>query len=381
MQLCLLLSLLPVGLSIRCETAAWPPDADAKVKERIVNLDLPPEERWTEIMNEHKDRYLDLVRRTKLHLMTVFHLPESLVPTFERLVVEKLDGSLPPQYVQEIRGIAKAVDIHESYVILTNIMYDCIAMCTAAMQYDDATGSVMHLRNLDFGAMFGWDAAAKRWVIQEYLQGLLMSVDFQRKGKTQFRSVSYAGSVGVLTGLRPGAFAISVNARFSLDGGFLGLMEWFSGTDMDQYFVSFLVRDVLDDPKATYEKAVNLLSTRHLLAPVYYAVSGIKKSEACVIARARKRLVDRWDMDSESSDIHQSLLVQTNYDRRAPQPIFDDRVDPVYTCAEKNLTRDVIATLYNGLSTYPTADSMTIHTTVMSAKKDLFVSYRRNFTM
>jgi N-acylethanolamine-hydrolysing acid amidase len=47
------------------------------------------------------------------------------------------------------------------------------------------------------------------------LRNLTIEVDFQSKGQTVFTATTYAGYVGVLTGMRPGAFSISLDQRES----------------------------------------------------------------------------------------------------------------------------------------------------------------------
>ena len=47
------------------------------------------------------------------------------------------------------------------------------------------------------------------------LRNLTIEVDFQTKGQTVFTATTYAGYVGVLTGMRPGAFSISLDQRES----------------------------------------------------------------------------------------------------------------------------------------------------------------------
>ena len=45
----------------------------------------------------------------------------------------------------------------------------------------------------------------------------------------QRRTVSFAGYVGVLTGLKPHRFSLSLDERFSLDGGYIGILRWLLG--------------------------------------------------------------------------------------------------------------------------------------------------------
>ena len=45
------------------------------------------------------------------------------------------------------------------------------------------------------------------------LQPLTIEVDFVRAGLVAFRATTWAGYIGILTGVRPGGFSVSVNYR------------------------------------------------------------------------------------------------------------------------------------------------------------------------
>ncbi|KAI0981179.1 hypothetical protein GJ496_002266 [Pomphorhynchus laevis] len=367
--------------ALKCERNAWPADEHHFVKERVVNLDLPPEERWEEIMKEHKFLFIELVNKMKSQIREVFHVNEGFFEMLEIFIPDHVKDNLAEEYWLEMEGIAKSSNLHISYIITTNILYEIAALCTTATQYDESIDDIVQLRNLDFGIMMGWDHINNRWIIQEYLQPLLMSVNFTSSGKTLFRSVGYAGSIGVLTGMKPSGFAISINLRFSINGGYLGLMELFFNIINNQSFATLAVRDVLTNVN-TYEAAVANLSHTPLISSVYFTISGVRPHEGCVLARSRTRLVDRWEIQSLSQNIRDKLLVQTNYDRNKPQPITDNRVYPVYRCVvESPKNQSIIAKLYNALSTNPVGDIITIHTTIMCARNNIFKSYLRNFTL
>lgn len=73
------------------------------------------------------------------------------------------------------------------------------------------------------------------------------------------------------------AFAMSVNERFKLDGGIIGIIEWILGR-RDQKWNGILTRELMESSK-TYEEAQNILQTSFLIAPVYFILSGTKTGE------------------------------------------------------------------------------------------------------
>ena len=57
--------------------------------------------------------------------------------------------------------------------------------------------------------------------------------------------LKFSGYVGVFTGVKPGAFSFSANERFSLDGGWVGIVEWFLGKHSAQW-LGFYSRDIFE---------------------------------------------------------------------------------------------------------------------------------------
>lgn len=59
---------------------------------------------------------------------------------------------------------------------------------------------------IDFTLCFkslSWDKKNQTWTITEKLKPLVVNVDFKRNNRTVFKSTSFAGYVGMLTGIRP----------------------------------------------------------------------------------------------------------------------------------------------------------------------------------
>lgn len=48
-----------------------------------------------------------------------------------------------------------------------------------------------------------WDIKNKTWLTTEKLRPLTIELDFQKDKQTVFKSISFAGFLGVLTGMKP----------------------------------------------------------------------------------------------------------------------------------------------------------------------------------
>ncbi len=74
--------------------------------------------------------------------------------------------------------------------------------CIGIIAKDHFNGTIYHGRNLDFD-----------WA--DRLATLLFDAVFTKNGKEIFRSTQFFGYQGVLTGMRTGAYAVSVDTRFA----------------------------------------------------------------------------------------------------------------------------------------------------------------------
>lgn len=207
-----------------------------------VNLDLPPSERWTQVI---KDKNTELITMVQ----TIKDLAKGF---FDGKLVDLVDEELPlivdtlPQpFRDEIKGISAVSGIPLGEITLFNIFYEVFTVCTSVVA-EDFNGNIYHARNLDFGLFMGWDRQNKTWTLTEKLKPLVLNVNFQRGNKTVFKSTNFAGYVGMLTGIRPGEFSLTMNERFNLDGGYVGILEWILGK-RDGMWMGFLTRKVLEN--------------------------------------------------------------------------------------------------------------------------------------
>lgn len=147
-----------------------------RVPKYIINLDLPPEERWTQLMMDKKESVRDfslctiscpwLIRNSKhiifiqaLNLLQdIKNYTESFFKGRLFKFVDKylpmMAKTLPEPYLSELKGIAKIADIPLGEITLYNIFYEVFTVCTSLIS-QGADGKVYHARNLDFGLLLG----------------------------------------------------------------------------------------------------------------------------------------------------------------------------------------------------------------------------------
>ncbi|GAA6094963.1 acid ceramidase [Tachysurus ichikawai] len=356
-----------------CRTGMYPPSGPTfggAVTWYTVNLDLPPSKRWTELITDKKNDLIIMVQAIK-------DLADALVPSgrLEELIDQGLPlmiDTLPYPFNEEMKGIATASGVPLGEVILFNIFYEVFTVCTSLVA-EDPEGNLIHARNLDFGLFLGWDKKNHSWVIPDKLKPLVVNVDFRRNNSTVFKSTNFAGYVGMLTGVQPNSFTLTMNERFSLDGGYIGILEWILGK-RDGMWMSFLTRSVLENA-TSYAQAQKLLSDTKLLAPAYFILGGNRSGEASIITRSRTHNLNPLELDIKQGRWY---VLETNYDHWKTPLFLDDRRTPAMKCMNQTTQANIsVQTVYDVLSTKPVLNKLTTYTTLMQVSKGKLESFIR----
>jgi hypothetical protein len=229
-------------------------------------------------------------------------------------------------YSKEIEGIAEAADIPVGKIAMLQIAYEVFAACTsvvvdmplsnlntaaaAAAPGADSSGSApFHIRTMDWS--------------MEVLKALTIEVDYMRGGCLVARATTWAGYVGILTGMKPGVASVSVNYRRTIHGErnmVTGVLTNLLRGLGNAWPVSFLVREALLEEDSSFQSMVGMLESCPLMAPTYITVAGALAGEGRVITRDRDESVFPWSLDTQGD------IVQTNMDdsNMHPETYFSD---------------------------------------------------------
>jgi acid ceramidase len=268
-----------------------------------------------------------------------------------------------------------------------NIAYELEGVCTSIVA-QDSDGNVFHARNLDFGLFFGWDQMNHTWRVAELLRPLLFNARFVSGGKELYRAVAYAGMisslcidahftgfVGLLTGMKTGAFSISVDTRFdnNLDRG---LFKWFEG-DHSGHFLTFTTRYAIENA-ATYDEAFQILNSTKLIGPGYIILGGAKAGEGVVFTREEEKSIKPLLL-SERILNGSFYVLETNYDWWVQPPFFDDRRFPAEDCLNDRVKSTGVSfeSLFNVLSARPNLNLLTTYTALMQVSTGRMESYKQ----
>uniref|UniRef100_A0A9J2PK63 Acid ceramidase N-terminal domain-containing protein n=1 Tax=Ascaris lumbricoides TaxID=6252 RepID=A0A9J2PK63_ASCLU len=244
-----------------------------------INLDLPPEQRWNEVIDEYTDLIPAVVEQI-----------EQYVPRRLRKLAwwlsEEVAKELPEEFVREMQGIADRSGLRLGEVVGLNILYDISTFnfphifgplgCTSIVA-ENEDGIILHGRNLDYE-------------MTPLLRNLTIIAEFTRDDKVLYTAVTFFLNVGVLTGQRPNAFAITLNSRNS--GGYIDniLMEIITRF---RHPISFSIRKVLEENDNYYE-VVKDLAKIHFVAPSYLIISGIESGQASPMCAYFRYVAERF---------------------------------------------------------------------------------------
>ncbi|KAH9496026.1 Acid ceramidase, partial [Bulinus truncatus] len=356
------------SVNVTCQTGKYPPDPKTKVGTYVINLDLPPEKRWAELGAAKGPGIKYLIDGLKEFVIDWGKAGQALID-FVDSKGGNLDGTLPYPFAGEIKGLADATGINLGEMVLYNLFYEFFTVCTSIVA-EDPQGTLYHARNLDFGLFLGWDLQNKTWAITERLRPLIVNLDWQSGGKTLFKSVNFAGYIGILTAVKPQLFTLSMDERFNPDGGFIGVIKWLLG-DHNETWMSFLTRDVMENA-TSYAQARAKLEKTIMLAPAYFILGGNSSGQGCVITRARDSNLDTWEMRNASG----WYILETNYDHWKPPFILDDRRGPAHKCMDQMGQQNAgFGGIFNVLSTQPVLNKLTTYSALMQVNSGNLETY------
>jgi len=260
--------------------ASMPP----RVPELDVDLDVPPDRRW-----DHLGPWRQQARKLIEFYVRDIGGIESFGPSLRAYA----EAYVPPELVEEMRGVARILDVDEQDVVFANLYYDAMKIVLASptvgctgFAVDTASGP-LHARNLD------WTTA----------EGLLASetliLNFRRAGEAPlYRTVGWPGFVGCLSGLAKGRFAVTLNAAMSEDPPELAPP------------MCFVLRQTLEKAR-DFAEAVETLRAVEVASDSLLLVSGPVAGQMAVVERSPKRGVVRGPEGG--------FVLSTNHYRALPE--------------------------------------------------------------
>ena len=224
----------------------------------VVDLERPEAGRWAEVIAAEKENARRLIDRAAADLERV---PRTARWTFGQLY--RMFGGL---YQGEIAAWAEGLGVSVGTATMLNCLYELSHLpqpkwlgCTAGVRWIEGHGMV-HVRTLDW-PIDGMGEATRLFRF--------------KRGKREFISIAMPGQVGMLSGMLPGAYSVTIN--------------WAPPAALPTFDFGpgFLLRDVFETCD-TYAAAVERLTKEQLSTSVFYTICGAARNQACVIERTQQ---------------------------------------------------------------------------------------------
>jgi predicted choloylglycine hydrolase len=228
-----------------------------------IDLDEPESSRWGEVIAKEKAVAVRLVEEAAKEFGKV---PEILRWVFAHLY--QVMGGL---YQDEIAAWSDGLSVTLGTATMLNCAYELSHLrwpklfgCTAGVRFIEGIGMV-HVRTLD-------------WPLPSIADATRL---FQfRRGSREFVVVGACGHVGVLSGMLPGAYSVTIN--WAPPAGFPTF----------DFGPTFLLRDTLEKCD-TFDAVVKTLCDTRLSTSVFFTICGAEKGQACVIERTQREAMVR----------------------------------------------------------------------------------------
>lgn len=214
-----LLHRVPYIIILQSSVAPKPPDMNeissaeaAPPQEPVptyrIDLSLPPSERYTQLATDFAPKMKDIT--PLFDEVLAFVIPwawlRRVIEWLSTLVLRRVYSS---EETQELKGIAKASGVDFYFLVALNVLIDSMMACTSGgvltkpekrkemesnpSNDDMRTPTMMHFRTLDWGM----DELRSVLVVLEFVKSKSETPE-----KVIARTITYAGFVGVLTGVR-----------------------------------------------------------------------------------------------------------------------------------------------------------------------------------
>ncbi|KAI6656841.1 N-acylethanolamine-hydrolyzing acid amidase-like [Oopsacas minuta] len=306
-----------------------------------IDLDKQPEERWKEIAIDYKYQIKTVIADI-LELFQVSNKSIQLVT----IIADNLEFYLPTEIAREIHGLSAYSGIPLGELLIYNILHEITSFCTSIV-VEDEYGAIIHGRNLDFG-------------MTNSLKDSVIIVDVTRYSDVVCTGITYAGYVGLFTGVKQDAFSLSANDRYSGD-----LLENILELLLNRQgkFVGLVMRELLQSDTAVYREALLELQTVELIAPCYVILGGVSPGEGAVITRGREGEIDVRFIDTDNNKWY---VLETNYDWWNP-PGDNRRAAAIQALESAGRKKMTGHGLYQVLSTPYVCNNLTTFTAIMSA--------------
>jgi len=330
------------------------------VPTEVIDLDLPPEERWRDFALRHRDEIV-----AKSQGMGVLY-ERALGPA----VAARWMAAAPvsEELLAEYRSFVKYVDhpdVTLQRLVLTDMWHAVGAPTFACTGLLAATpnGTVIHGRNVDYESDKLAEMAERLGVELRGGGGFYDGI-FLRGGQPVVSFVGSVGNLGIHTGMRIGAWSWNSNARIAPNNMTANLLATESGSLNFPWVSRKYLLEIPD-----FASAVQAFSNTSFNAPNYFILAGAGAYEGAIVTvdRGGVRVPGTPPVQTLSQEKGVWHLVQTNDDLLHP-PVDARRGTALARLAQSPQAQVTEAFVLGEMKASPVMNSDTLLTWVANPK-------------
>ena len=273
------------------------------MKRYTIDLNLPPEQRWTKCVQDHIRIMpaLNLAYNKALDQ----HLGKYTKPVFNRISKHLQSRLIKQEWQQELKAIAELSGQSYDMFFNLNIGYDLenVFGCTSAIFFDSKLQQMVHFRTLD------WD--------MPILKDLTIIADFVKDSRVIYSAVTWVGFIGVYTAVSESGHSISLNYRKPDYNKILRQSIIIKNLFTSKMPTCLMIREALENHDG--EDLITFVKTREVIAPCYIIIS-TKQRAHCMVKGLDSK-------DRTRSNKTNRPLIQTNHDINHLYDNFDSWAD------------------------------------------------------
>lgn len=321
----------------------------------IIDLDEEPKKRWSTIIKDYKLECLEFIN--KMEKMVSSASFGSIVKNFIVGIAKVFEMLGLVMYKEELQGVANELGISTGKLILGQVAYEFFAKCSSiVVKHNDRN---IHYRTMDWG--------------MTDLSRLTVQLVFQRNYQTVFVATSWVGYIGIMTGMLPNKYSVSLNFRKS-DGTIFGNVKRLMG---GSWPIGYLIRWLLEN-EMSYNDACNHFRKASLVSPCYITLCN-GNGESAIFVRDYDKCV------IEKKQGHSNYLIQTNIDPDCE----DEEKDILWSIERKCLVKEIIRSnikdwnkstdiykdLKRSFNIHPLMNEITIYVCIMDPQKNKYINF------
>lgn len=223
-----------------------------------------------------KHRFSETTVHFKKQIGVVLETFLTLVPDIVLDMIEYLGRALHwvnPEYYEEVDGIAYYLEQDIGPVMFMQYVFEFSSFCSSII-VKSKEGKILHDRNLDFP-------------FSPVMRNVTYVAHFYKGDQYLFESTMFAGYNGILTGIKKGAYSISINGRSpSQHSSILEFVKNIAVVFAGYKQNTKLTRDIFLSCDS-YDCAFEKLKESPVSATSYFAIAGLKNNEGAIISRDR----------------------------------------------------------------------------------------------